>query len=141
MKIDRDQLIRRVAEKHRLILTEDDPLITSVTLHEVLFESYSQQLIQKMDEQNTTLLAALNSTINHAKSNQKAESERLMHTLNALHKKTLDDYREITIKCLDSLQTLFNETKSAKQSGRFYAGFTAFFGIIFFWANLYLLSK
>ena len=46
MKIDRDQLIRRVAEKHRLILTEDDPLIASVTLNEVIFESHSLELLQ-----------------------------------------------------------------------------------------------
>lgn len=141
MRIDRDQLIRRVAEKHRLVLTEDDPLIASVTLHEVIFESHSQQLMQQMEEQNAKALAALHSTLHQARSDQKREHEHLIHVLNAFHHKTLEDYRQITENCLASLQILINEARSAKQSAKAYVGVGTFFGILFFCANLYVLLK
>ncbi len=141
MMLDRDQLIRRVAEKHRLVLTEDDPLIASVTLHEVIFEHHHELLVKSMDEQNARVVTALQTTIASARADQKREQERLLQTLNALHQKNLEEYGKVTENCLTSLRTLAHEAKAAKQNAKIAAGISAAFGIFFFCANLYLLLR
>ncbi len=139
MMLDRDQLIRRVAEKHRLVLTEDDPLIASVTLHEVIFESHSEQLIQRMDEQNTRVLAALQTTIANARAEQKKEQERLLQTLSVLHQSSLADYRKVTENCLAAIRALSLEANAGKQYAWIAAAISVAFGLLFFSANLYLI--
>jgi ElaB/YqjD/DUF883 family membrane-anchored ribosome-binding protein len=139
MTIDRDLLIRRVAEKHRLVLTEDDPLIASVTLHEVIFESHTEQLIQQMDVQNARVLAALQTTIANAKAEQRQESERLRQMISALYQKNLDDYRQVTENCLAVIRALATEANSARQYAWIAVAVATAFGLLFFCANLYLL--
>ena len=137
--LDRDQLIKRVAEKHRLVLTEDDPLIASVTLHDVIFENYNQQLIQRMKEQNVSFLATLQSVIANARADQKKDQEKLLQTLNSLHQKNLADYEKVTENCLASLMTLTEEAKASKCGAKMATRIGVAFGIMFFCANLYLL--
>jgi hypothetical protein len=139
MKIDRDQLIRRVAEKHRLILTEDDPLIASVTLNEVIFESHSHELLQKMDEQNARVLASLQMIVATAKSEQSKTSEALNQTLMLLHKKNLEDYKSLTNGLLIEAKKVVQEAVSEKNNARIASLAAAGFGVLFFLANLWLI--
>ncbi|HYX37833.1 MAG TPA: hypothetical protein VE954_32420 [Oligoflexus sp.] len=139
MMLDRDQLIRRVAEKHRLVLTEDDPLIVSVTLHEVIFEHHSAELIQKMDEQNVRVLSALQSTVANARNDQKAEHERLVQTLRAIHQNNLEEYKRISEEGRSFMVNAISAGAGVRQSSRNAALLSGIFGILFFCANLYLL--
>jgi hypothetical protein len=138
MNIDRDQLIRRVAEKHRLILTEDDPLIASVTLNEVIFESHTMELLQKMDEQNARILASLKMIVANSKSEQAKASEVLNQTLMLLHKKNLEDYKSISNGLLNEAKKIVQEARIEKKNARLAALATAGFGMLFFLANLWL---
>jgi len=139
MKIDRDQLIRRVAEKHRLILTEDDPLIASVTLNEVIFESHSLELLQKMDEQNARVLASLQMIVATAKNEQAKASEVLNQTLLLLHKQNLEDYKSLTNGLLIEAKKVVQEAVSEKNNARIASLAAAGFGVLFFLANLWLI--
>jgi hypothetical protein len=139
MIIDRDQLIRRVAEKHRLVLTEDDPLIASVTLHEVIFESHSAELIQKMDELNVRVLSALQSTVAIARSEQKTEHERLIQTLKAIHQTNLEDFKRISEESRSFMVNAISAGAESRRTSRNAALLSGIFGILFFCATLYLL--
>ena len=141
MMIDRDQLIKRVAEKHRLVLTEDDPLIASVTLHEVIFESYNEELIHRLEEQNAKVLANLGAIIANAKADQKRDQEKLLQTMNAWHQKSLVDYGSVTENCLASFRTLADEARASKCGAKMAYNIGFGFGILFFCANLYLLLR
>ncbi|MCX6131885.1 MAG: hypothetical protein NTX25_22855 [Proteobacteria bacterium] len=141
MMLDRDQLIKRVAEKHRLILTEDDPLIASVTLHEVIFENYNEQLIQRMDEQNSRVLAALQTIIRNARADQKKDQEKMLQTMSALYQKSLADYEKVTENSLALFRTLADESRGSKCSAKLATKIGITFGILFFFANLYLLMS
>lgn len=141
MMIDRDQLIRRVAEKHRLLLTEDDPLITAVTLHEVIFESHSEQLIQKMDEQNARVMAALQGALAGARAEQRKEADRLDQLLSALHQRNIEEYGQVTEKCLTAARALVSEANAARQYAWIAVAVGTAFGLLFFCANLYLLMR
>ncbi len=139
MIIDRNQLISRVAEKHRLVLTEDDPLIASVTLHEVIFEHHSAELIQKMDEQNVRVLSALQSMVASARAEQKTEHERLKETLRAIHQTNVEDYKRIYEESRNSILQAISTGSEVRRSSRNAALLSGIFGILFFCANLYLL--
>jgi hypothetical protein len=127
-----------VAEKHRLILTEDDPLIASVTLNEVIFESHTMELLQKMDEQNARILASLKMIVANSKSEQAKASEVLNQTLMLLHKKNLEDYKSISNGLLNEAKKIVQEARIEKKNARLAALATAGFGMLFFLANLWL---
>jgi len=139
MMLDRNQLIKRVAEKHRLVLTEDDPLIASVTLHEVIFENYNEELIHRLDEQNARALANLETIIANAKADQKRDQQKLLQTMEAWHHKSLVNYGSVTENCLASFRALADEAKDSKTGAQMAAKIGFGFGILFFCANLYLL--
>ena len=141
MMLDRDQLIKRVAEKHRLVLTEDDPLIASVTLHEVIFESYNEELIHRLEEQNARVLANLQTIIANAKADQKRAQEKLLQTIDAWHHKSLVDYGSVTENCLASFRALADEARASKCGAKISTKISIAFGIMFFCANLYLLLR
>lgn len=139
MMIDRDQLIRRVAEKHRLVLTEDDPLIALVTLNEVIFEGYAAELLQKMDEQNAKVHASLQMIVAAAKNEQQRASETLNQTLLLLHKQNLEDYKAVTKSLLIEAKKAVSDAASEKRGARVATLAAAGFGVLFFLANLWLL--
>ena len=41
MMLDRDLLIRKVAEKHKIIIDENDPVLATLALHDVILSQYA----------------------------------------------------------------------------------------------------
>lgn len=116
MKIDFEQLIRIVAERYRFAITKDDPVLASVSLNEVVFEIHTNMLIEKMDEQNTRMITALQATLQNTKIEGKNDREKFMETVQAIHQRQLDDYRKIIGEHLETLKSHEPEIARSKNS-------------------------
>ncbi len=141
MKIDRNALIRRVAEKHQLILTDDDPLITSVTLNEVIFEQHHELLLKALEEQGVKVLSALQTVLSKNKVDQRKEQDRLLQLLGVLHQSNLAEYKKIAANSCEFIRAEINSAIKANRSSKNVAIISTIIGIIFLCANLYLVLK
>lgn len=140
MIIDRDQLIRRVAEKHRLVLTEDDPLITLVTLNEVIFENHTQELVKKMDGQNARVISSMERMIGRSKAEQARALEAQLQTLKVVQGKILEDYGNMSKRFLDEIGRLAFQATVEKKNARIASILAIGFGALFFLANIWLFG-
>lgn len=116
MKLDFDHLIQIVAERHRFILTKDDPIMAAVSLNEVVLDIHNQSLIQKMDEQNTKMLMALNAALNTSKADTRKEHLNFVETVNAIHQKHIREYRQIIENQSHHAKSLVLEADRNKKS-------------------------
>jgi hypothetical protein len=139
MKIDLDQLIRVVAERYRFIITKDDPVLASVSLNEVVFELHTNMLIQKMDEQNARIVAALQGALNSAKAEGIREREKFTETVQAIHRQNIDEYRTIIAEHLSTSKSYTEEITRSKNSA--WLAMIAAFGFAFvsICANLFIV--
>ena len=136
MKLDFDYLIQTVAERHRFILTKDDPIMAAVSLNEVVFDIHNQALVEKMDEQNMRMLAALQAAINASKSDAKQERLSFVNTVNAIHQKHVGEYRKLIEDQSQFAKNLMIETVRSKKSSWLVMWLTAAIAAISIAANL-----
>lgn len=130
MKVDLDQLIRVVAERYRFIITKDDPVLASVSLNEVVFELHTNMLIQKMDEQNARIVAALQGALNSAKADGIREREKFAETVQAIHRQNIDEYRTIITEHLSTSKSYAEEITRSKNSAWLAMIGTICFGVL-----------
>jgi len=141
MNIDRDQLIKRVAEKHKLILSDDDPLLASVFMHDVVFEIHTAMLIQKMDEQNTRIISTLQTILNNSRSEAKKEQIKFAEAMQAIHKNNLGEYRQIITEHITVTNLNAAEAMHSKNSSWLALVMMLTFGILYVGANLYIIMR
>ena len=139
MKLDFDYLIQTVAERHRFILTKDDPLLAAVSMNEVVFEIHSKALIEKMDEQNARMIAALQAALNNSKADAKNERDKFTQIVNAVHQKHLLDLKRLLDDQLNSTANYVNEMERSKNSSWTAVLITFGIAIVLVCANLHIL--
>ncbi len=138
MKLDFDYLIQTVAERHKFILTKDDPLLAAVSMNEVVFEIHSNALIEKMDEQNTRMIVALQASLNNSKAEAKHERDKFIQIVNAVHQKHLLDLKKLLDDQLTSAANYANEMERSKNSSWIAMLIAIGIAIISVCANLYI---
>lgn len=140
MKIDMDQLIRVVAERYRFILNKDDPLMASVLLNEVVFEMHSNMLIQKMDEQNTRLSSALQSTLKASKAEVRSDRELFCANVQAIHRQNLEDYQKIIAEHMIASSRIKEEASNSKNIAAIAMLAALAIAVLSICANVYIVS-
>lgn len=139
MKLDFDHLIQIVAERHRFILTKDDPIMAAISLNEVVFEIHSNDLLAKMDEQNAQMVAALQAALSNSRSDAKNEREKFTQIVNAIHQKHIGDHKKLLDDQLISTAKYANEIARSKNSSWTAMIVTMVIAITSICANLFIV--
>lgn len=130
MKIDRKDLIAKVAEKHQLILTEDDPLIIAVTLNEVIFDHYNDFLSQKIASERV-------------KDRMDFDQSLKLHeeVMRSLMRKNLNDVHQLISTIKENTEELFFKIENDRENSRLFMAICFAFSTFFFAANLWVFNR
>lgn len=74
MPIDKDILIQEVAKRHHVLLNEDDPILVTVTLNEIILKHYLDQTDNKLSEVEQSFYEMQREAL----SNARATSEKII---------------------------------------------------------------
>ena len=130
--IDLDEIIKTVAIKHGMVLDRDDPILVTVTLHEVILNRYLDLLSAHNQRYQRELSAAIYAQSELAKEGAKKIAEQIVTagaeyvanqaclTVEASVRKTIED-------ALDQINAIKNEAQEIKsvRSGAMWAAITA----------------
>jgi len=130
MKIDKKELIRKIAEKHQVILTEDDPLIMMVTLNEVIFDFYGDALEQRILSNGIKFQEEFDRLLKSHEISIKGQIQFLVSEMEQIISRNIDYNKEVLLK-----------VNRDKKNCALILLISLIFSLLFFGANLWLLIR
>lgn len=140
MMIDKDLLIRKVAESHKFVLTDDDPIIATTLLHEVIFEMHAQALSENLEAQNAKTKSMFQLALSQSRMHFKVEIENIFQSIKSDNAISVQAHKSLLNELSDSMTKLTLEADRSKNSAWWAMVGVTVFGFVTVLLNFYLTA-
>jgi hypothetical protein len=112
--INREEIIRIVAEKFRLIIREDDPILAVFAISDVLYEKQSEKMLAVNESESQRILKGVQGIIKEGRFDLHRERENLLQALKNENLRHEAKSTSIAKQHLEAIERITLEARKAK---------------------------
>lgn len=112
--INREEIIRIVAEKFRLIIREDDPILAVFAISDVLYEKQNEKMLAVNESESQRILKGVQGIIKEGRFDLHRERENLVQGLKNENLRHEAESVSIARQHLEAIERLTLEARNAK---------------------------
>lgn len=112
--INREEIIRIVAEKFRLIIREDDPILAVFAISDVLYEKQNEKMLAVNESESQRILKGVQGIIKEGRFDLHREKENFVQGLKNENLRHEAESVSITRQHIEAVERLTSEARKAK---------------------------
>lgn len=122
--IEREEILKIIAERHRLILDSDDPILSIFAISDVLYEKLNGRILEIHASESQRLLEGVRGIVKEGRYDFGRGIESLLHVLKNENMKHSVEIYNTTKQHIEAIEILTLEAKRAVSLGWIAFGLT-----------------
>jgi len=137
--IQKEEILKILAEKHKIIVNTDDPIFSVFGISDVLYQTYNHAMEKQIKEMSTKFLMKSQAIIKESVVDFRKQREETSRSMQGILQKYQD---QLLARCNDQAalhKSLANEHKKSNKYSRLLMYFSLAFFILTVLANIYFV--
>ena len=138
--VQKEEILRILAEKHKLIVSTDDPIFSVFAISDILYQTYNQAMEKQIEDLSTKFLIKSQAIIKESLIDFRKQREETSRSMDGILQRYQD---QLLANCNDQAalhKSLADEHEKSNNSARLLMYFSFAFFIITVIANMVIIA-